>query len=520
MTTCSMDSPAANGSTESQPEGISMKNEPIVVRMHRPTRLGRAHLWLLVGIAACLGLRPAYAAQSQAVAGLAQPLNVVWILADDLGHALGCYGQAQVRTQHLDQLAAEGRRYTHCFTTAPVCSPSRSALFTGRYQTTIQSHNHRTANPRPLPAGVRTLTDHFRAAGYHTVNLAPPAKSRGMRDSNAGAGGSGKTDFNFAVDRPYDGTDWKTRAPGQPFFAHVNLLAPHRGAPWKQLADRPDHFDRAALRLPVYMPDHPVVVEDYVNYLRAVELLDEHVGLVLARLQREDLLKNTVIVFMGDNGEPLYRSKQFLYDGGLRVPLIIRWPDGRHAGTVDDQLVSGIDVPATVLGLAGLPADPGMHGRDFVASVTPARDHVIAARDRMGLGSDRMRAVRTARHKYIRNYLPGIPYMQLNPYKEISYPPWNLIKTLAWEGKLTPVQALFAAPSKPFEELYDLMSDPDEVRNLAQDPAHRSTIRELRGLLDRWLVEYPDQGAVMEEPLDVLRNNAEMARKAGLTPLE
>ncbi len=446
--------------------------------------------------------------------------NVVWIIADDLGPALGCYGQSQVRTPHLDRLAAEGRRYTHCFTTAPVCSPSRSALFTGRYQTAIHAHNHRTARPQPLPAGVRTLTDHFRAAGYYTVNLEAPAMSRGMRDPRAGAGGSGKTDFNFAVERPYDGRDWQERAPDQPFFAHVNLYAPHRGTVWDELRHRPDHFDRATLPLPAYMPDHPVMRDDYANYLQAVELLDEHVGLVLARLEREGRLKDSVVVFMGDNGEPLYRSKQFLYDGGLRVPLLIRWPDGRHAGTVDDQLISGIDVTAAVLGLAGLPADPGMHGCDFLAADAKPRDHLIAARDRMGLGSDRMRAVRTARYKYIRNYLPGIPYMQLNPYKEQSYPPWNLLKQLAHDGKLTPAQALFAAPSKPFEELYDVTTDPDEVRNLAQDPAHVGALRELRAHLDRWLADYPDHGAVMEEPLDVLRANAAMARKSGLTPLE
>ena len=145
---------------------------------------------------------------------------------------------------------------------------------------------------------------------------------------------------------------------------------------------------------------------------------------------------------------------------------------------------------------------------------------IEAARDRMGLGSDRMRAVRTTRYKYIRNYLPGIPYMQLNPYKEGTYPPWNLIKTLAREGQLSPVQALFAAPSKPFEELYDVANDPDEVSNLALDPTQRATIRMLRGLLDRWLAQYPDQGAVMEEPLDVLQINAGMARRSGLTPLK
>jgi N-sulfoglucosamine sulfohydrolase len=445
--------------------------------------------------------------------------NVIWIFADDAGLAFGCYGQPQVKTPNVDRLAAEGRRYTHCFTTSPVCSPSRSALFTGRYQTTINSHNHRTANPQPLPAGVKTITDHFRAAGYFTVNLAPAAGA-GREGNPQALAASGKTDLNFAIERPYDGRDWKQRQPGQPFFAHVNMQAPHRGAPWLAARNRPDHFDRATLNLPAYYPDHPVVIDDYVNYLKAIELFDQHVGELRARLEAEGLLENSILVVMGDNGECLFRSKQFLYDGGLRVPLIIRWPDRRHAGTVDHQLISGIDVTAAVLALAGLRPDAGMHGRNFLNAAAVPRDHIIAARDRMGLGSDRMRAVRTARYKYIRNYLPGIPYMQINPYKERSYPPWNLIKQLGREQKLTPEAALFAAESKPFEELYDLENDPDELRNLARDPAHVVALRDLRAKLDRWLAEHPDQGAVMEEPLDVLRVNAGTARQAGVTPLE
>ena len=297
-------------------------------------------------------------------------------------------------------------------------------------------------------------------------------------------------------------------------------MAPHRGGPWELAKDRPATFDRNNLRRPAWCPDHPVMWEDTFNYLKAVELLDEQIGDVLARLERDGLLENSVIVFMGDNGEPLYRSKQFLYDGGLHVPLLIRWPDQRHAGEVDDQLVSGIDLPSMLLGLAGLPADSGMHGRNLLDPACPPRDHIIAARDRMGLGSDRMRAVRTAHYKYIRNFLPGIPYMQLNPYKEESYPPWNLLRELARSGQLTPVEAAFTADRKPFEELYDLSQDPDEVYNLAQDPAHLPALRDLRSKLDHWLDTYPDHGAIMEDPLDVLRVNAATARRIGLTPLE
>lgn len=489
-----------------------MSNQPLGLRGHRRI-LGALFAASLIGAWS----NPA---KLHAAAPVEQSRrNVIWIFGDDAGLAFGCYGHPQVKTPNVDKLATEGVRYANCFTTSPVCSPSRSAMFTGRYQTTIQSHNHRTANPQALPRGVKTITDHFRQAGYFTVNLAPGGAPGEEGNPRTGSAGSGKTDFNFKIERPYDGNDWSQRKAGQPFFAHINLLAPHRGVPWLKARARPDHFDRATLKLPSYYPSHPIVIDDYVTYLQAIEVLDEQIGEIVARLSKEGLLDSSIIVFMGDNGECLFRSKQFLYDGGLRVPLIIRWPDGRNAGKVDDQLVSGIDVTATVLAIAGLPADGGMHGRSVYEPTTPPRDHIIAARDRMGLGSDRMRAVRTTRYKYIRNYLPGIPYMQLNPYKERGYPPWNLIKQLAKEGKLTPESALFAADHKPFEELYDVAEDPAEVKNLALDSNHIAALRDLRSKLEGWLVNYPDDGAMMEEPLDVLRINAGTAREAGVTPL-
>jgi N-sulfoglucosamine sulfohydrolase len=210
-------------------------------------------------------------------------------------------------------------------------------------------------------------------------------------------------------------------------------------------------------------------------------------------------------VFMGDNGQCLFRSKQFLYDGGISVPLIIAWPDGRRAGEVDRQLVSSIDVTAALLGFAGAPRPPAMQGRDFLAPGASPRTHVFAARDRMDASTDRMRAVRTERWKYIRNYFPAIPYMQHNAYKESQYPTWNLVKQLAKEGKLTPEAALFAAERKPIEELFDLTADPHEVRNLAADPAHAATLRELRALVDAWVAESRDQGGRSEDPLDIFR---------------
>lgn len=477
------------------------------------TRAGHA-LRPALAFAAPLALAlatPAIAAPAAAPAG--KP-NLLFILAEDIGPDLGCYGTPLVRTPHLDALAARGVRHTRAFTTSPVCSPSRSAIMTGMYQTTIGAHHHRTWawNKQPLPAGVRTIADQFRQAGYFTANLsARPGKAKkdpvtGMRIT--GADGSGKTDFNFVVEKPFDGHSWSQRAPGQPFFAQITIMESHKGDGWT-LARSPEspvrhHVDANQVRLPPYTPDHPIAREEYANYLDAVGLMDAYVGEVLARLERDGLAQNTIVVFLGDNGQCLFRSKQFLYDGGIHVPLLIAWPDRRRAGTVDDRLVSAIDVSAALLGLAGIRPAPAMQGRDFLAPGAARRTHVFAARDRMDASIDRMRAVRTERFKYIRNYLPAIPYMQHNAYKERSYPTWNLVKELAARGELRPEAAAFAAPTKPIEELYDLTADPHEVRNLAADPAHASTLRELRALVDGWVRE-TDRGDRYEDPVDIFR---------------
>jgi N-sulfoglucosamine sulfohydrolase len=444
--------------------------------------------------------------------------HVLFVLTDDLGIELGCYDFTVVQTPHIDRFAAEGVRYTHAFTTAPACSPSRSALFTGHYQTTLGAHHHRTANPRPLAPGVRTVAEQFRAAGYYTVNVNPSAEvDVGQGITHAGSLGTGKTDFNFLIENAFDGPSWAGRAAAQPFFAQITLFAPHRGFPWEEAARQPDRIDPASVPLPSFYPDHPVIREDFAHYLDAVQIADRDFGELRARLEREGLWENTIVVFTSDNGRCLPRGKQFLYDGGLHVPLIIRWPDGRRAGEVDSTLVSGVDIPSMLLGLAGLTPDPGMHGRDFLNPDIHPRDHIIAARDRMGLASDRQRAVRDHRYKYIRNYQPSVPLTQINLYKENEYPPWNVIKDLGRRGLLSPEQALFTAPEKPFEELYDVIADPDEVRNLVADPLHADALALMRARLDAWLAIHPDEGAVMEEPADILRINRGYMRHVGHT---
>lgn len=432
-------------------------------------------------------------------AGSPPRLNVLWLIAEDLGPHLGCDGTREVWTPNLDRLAREGVRYTRFFTTAPVCSASRSAFMTGMYQTTIGAHNHRSHRDDGylLPPGVRVLSDWFREAGYFTANVRqlPPA---------CGFTGTGKTDWNFTyAGRPFDSDRWEALRTHQPFFAQINFTETHR--PFQA----PRRADPARVELPAWTPDHPVARADWAAYLDAVSELDRKVGRVLAQLEADGLAENTVVVFFGDNGQAQVRGKQFCYDSGLRVPLIIRWPSssarptGFRPGTVETRLLAAIDLGPTFLDLAGHAKPAGMEGQVFLGPhAEKARRYVFGARDRCDETVFRFRTVRDARYRYIRNFTPDRPFLQPNEYKEKSYPVWNLLKELGAAGKLTPAQAMLAQPTMPAEELYDLRHDPDEVRNLANDPAQTRNLARLRRVLDEWIETSGDKGVALE-PADL-----------------
>jgi arylsulfatase A-like enzyme len=428
--------------------------------------------------------------------------NILWILMEDVGPEMACYGEPLVATPNIDRLAREGVRFTNAHTTSPVCSPSRSALITGMYQTTIGAHQHRTFERKPLPPGIDVVTNYLRKAGYFTV-----ISGAGPGRKSAGAAGSGKTDFNFLIDKPFDGHDWNQRQPGQPFFAQLSLSESHRGPGWP-LARKTlkNLIDPNKVKLPPTWPDHPVARDDYANYLDAIQLCDLYVGEIFERLENEKLLDNTIIFLMGDNGQCSHRGKQFLYDQGTHVPLMVRFPNKKDAGTVREDLVIHLDMTAATLKLAGAPIPSNMQGKDFFAPDFK-REMIFTARDRMDMSTDRMRAVRTKQFKYIRNFFPMIPYMQFNQYKERQYPVWNLIKELKATGKLRQELMLFAGDTKPIEELYDLSKDPWEVNNLAALPEHKETLLKLRAEVDKWMKETNDQGWRMEDPVQIYQGH-------------
>ena len=413
--------------------------------------------------------------------------NVLWIYGEDLSPDLGCYGIPAVRTPNIDRLASEGLRHTHAFVTAPVCSASRSALITGTWQTHFDAHHHRSNRDRPLRADMKLVTDCFREAGYFTCNSQGPPFDR-----------PGKTDFNFLRERPFDGVDWSERAAGQPFYAQVNITDTHRVFQ----PDPESPIPPEDVELPPYYPDHPLTRRDWALYLESIQILDRRVGQVLARLDAEGLAEETIVFFLSDHGRAHPRCKQFLYDGGIRIPLIVRWPGRLEAGLVSDRLVSGVDLAPTALALADVEIPRHMQGQAFLGPGAVDRDFVFAARDRCDGTDDRIRCIRTRRHKLIRNYHPDRPYMQFNGYKKLQYPLWTLMPLLAARGELSPEQQAFLEPTRPREELYDLEADPHEVRNLAGDPAHESVRSRLGACLDEWIAETGDMGE-RPEPAEV-----------------
>ena len=472
-------------------------------------------LSLCLVVASCSSL-----AVSRSELAAAQP-NVVWIYVDDMSANFSCYGEKLIETPHVDRLAREGTRFTRAFTTAPVCSPARSALITGMYQTSIDAHNHRSGRGTiklHLPDGVEPVPTLFRRAGYYVCIGGAAETKRGQ--------GLGKTDYNFetAADL-YDGNNWSGRKPGQPFFMQVMLgggkLRGGNVASARKLSERAAQTFGSAVKpadvvLPPYYPRDSVLLEDWAAYLDAVRFTDNSVGEVVDRLTKEGLLENTIVAFMTDHGISHARGKQFLYDEGIHVPWVLRGP-GVPVGKVRDDLVEHIDLTATSLALAGIAIPQKMQARNVLAADYAPRDAVFSARDRCDETIENLRAVRTADFKYIRNGYPLRPHLQPNNYKDGKSIVQKL-RELHAAGSLPPlVEQLLFSPTRAPEELYDLKADPFETKNLAGDPQHAATLTELRGRLDRWQEATGDYG---RKPESWERYDSDMEAYVGKKPAD
>jgi N-sulfoglucosamine sulfohydrolase len=425
-----------------------------------------------------------------AAEGTASPArpNILWLVIEDSTFSyVGPYGDPLARTPNFDRMAASGITFDRAYAPCPVCAPTRSTIITGRYAAGLGTQHMRSA--RPLPEGVKFFPEYLREAGYFCTNNA-------------------KTDYNTSTtwatawDESKGTAHWRHRKPGQPFFAVFNFAQSHESS----LHDRkPLITDPAKVRVPAYLPDTAEVRADLAQYFDSVSRADAALGRVLKELEADGLADDTIVFLYSDNGGCVSRSKRSLYDNGTHIALVAHFPKkfaslapavaGKHL----DEIVNFVDLPPTVLSLVGLPLPAQFQGRAFAG---PARQAAPAItylfRDRMDERYDFARAVTDGHYHYIRNYLPDQPWGQHQDYqwKQSSMREWE---KLYREGKLNETQSAYFE-KKPVEELYDDVADPDNVNNLANDPAHRATRDRLHAALNREIVRLNDAG-FMPEPM-------------------
>ncbi len=446
-----------------------------------------------------LGFALLLAARGATLADEAARPNILWVSCEDTGPEMGCYGDAYAVTPNIDRLASQGVRFTNAFSHSGVCAPTRSGIITGMYPTTIGTHGMRS-NGVP-PAYVKCFTEYLRAAGYYCTN-------------------DNKTDYNFAApvtawDDNRRGAHWRNRPrKDQPFFAVVNITSSHESqirqpeAQYRKLIatfEPEEIHDPEKATLPPYYPDAPVVRKDWARYYDIVTGMDKTVGQVLQDLEDDGLADKTIVFFWGDHGRGLPRGKRWLYDSGIHVPLIVRWPGVIEPGTTNDEMVCFLDLAPTVLSLAGVEIPKHLQGQVILGPhKAPPRQYIFAARDRMDETRDTIRAVRDERYKYLRNFMPEQPYAAPIAYMD-EMPSMREWRRLNAAGKLTGPQTLFFRKTKPVEELFDTQADPHEVKDLADQPEMQETLQRMRAELDRWMHDTGDLGLIPEPVLEEQR---------------
>ena len=424
--------------------------------------------------------------------------NILWLVAEDMSPTIPAYGDSTIDTPNLSRLVRVGVKYTHMFSVSGVCAPSRFGIATGIYPTSGGAQHMRTSSRieymeaigvvpyEAVPApNVRMMSEVLRTHGYYTTNNA-------------------KQDYQFkapvtAWDENSNRAHWRNRPDDVPFFAVFNFGVTHESQIWRRAEDSLWIDSNLDVPIPPYLPDTEPVRQDVRRMYSNIRILDSRIGEMLDQLEADGLLDNTVIFFYSDHGGPLPRQKRQLYDSGLHVPLIVRFPEAQLAGTVDSQLISFIDLAPTVFSLAGIPLPDYLEGQAFLGAqrASEARRYIHAAADRFDMEYDTKRAVRDARYKYIRNLRPELGYYLAVTYREQMASMQELLR-LRDEGGLTPAQAQWFRTSKPVEELFDTQADPHELNNIAHEPVHAARVSAMRAEMDRWMSAVNDPGTMPE----------------------
>lgn len=414
------------------------------------------------------------------------PPNILWITSEDNGPELGCYGDNFATSPNIDSLAKIGLRYNACWSNAPVCAPARTTIVTGMYASTLGASNMRSRVQ--LPQHVKLLPQFLREAGYYCTN-------------------NHKEDYNFGMTfKPWDESSnrahWRNRPEGAPFFAVFNINATHES----QIRKRP-HVPKhrpEEVNVPPYHPDLPEVRQDWAQYYDKIQEMDARVGQILNELKVDGLSDSTIVFYFGDHGSGMPRSKRWLYQSGLRVPLVIHIPEKYlnlappeyQSGGVSERVVSFVDLVPSVLTLAGVEPADNLQGTSFMGKSPPPSEYLFGFRDRMDERIDMSRAIRNDRFLYIRNFYPQLPQGVWQHYM-FQTPTTRSWKRAFESGSLNESQQFFWR-AKPVEELYDIQSDPFQLVNLAESSKHTDALRKLRETLFATMIRTRDRGVIPE----------------------
>jgi N-sulfoglucosamine sulfohydrolase len=466
---------------------------------------------LLIVVALLLAWPAAAATQGQP--------NILVLMAEDMSSRVGAFGDPVAVTPNLDALAEQGVRYPNTFTTAGVCAPSRAAHILGIHQISTGTQHMRSTTRREggyfsaPPVAVKAYPELLRAAGYYTFT--DEKLDYQFSGVHAGSG-------PFTIWDEDGTTTWSNRRQGQPFFGLINFQITHETGLFTPLGNMPQsriHLLMQWMRwwklgsvetgvvkpdsviLEPYYPDTATVREDIARHYDNIAHMDREVGAILDKLESEGLAENTIVIWTTDHGDGLPRAKRELYDSGIKVPMIIRWPEayrpkGVAPGQVDQRLISFVDLAPTILALAGVTPPEYLQGRDFASPELPQRKYIYASRDRIDEIPDRQRAIRDDRFKYIRSWHPELAGSHPLKFRDNI----NMVRemnALHEAGRLNAAQELwFTAPGR--ERLFDLENDPFELVDLSNDPAFLDDLLRLRAALDSWLESVVDWSDIPE----------------------
>lgn len=452
------------------------------------------------------------------------PVNILWIVAEDLSPIIPSFGDSTIITPHLSRLAREGVCYDRVFSPSGVCAPSRAAIATGMYPTRFGANNMRTGPwfTSNLPEEfIKTYVKNAMPEGIPAHQAVPPPKARMMSEHLRKAGyyctNNAKEDYQFlngtmAWDESSNKAHWRNRAAGQPFFSIFNINVTHESQIWAKANDSLWVEEDLEVPVPPYLPSTDSSLIDIRRMYSNIKEMDTRVGEILMELEEDGLLESTVIFWYTDHGGPLPRQKRLTYDSGLHVPMIVRHPNAAHSGTRNPQLVSFIDFAPTILSLAGLVAPDHMNGQAFLGTYkSKDRGYIHAAADRFDEGPvDHIRAVRDDRYKLIKYYNQELPMFYHVNYRD-QQPIMRELHRLRANGLLSPEQALWFRETKPEFELFDTASDPHELHNLIdQEPYQKIRLR-LQEELNRWITEERDLNLLPEaELLEIITDNGKM----------